>query len=42
MTLTPDRPPLGDEVDEVALRTRAPVPSEPPWMRRRDGSVTNW
>ena len=39
----PDRPGLGVEVDEAALRAAPPKPaSGPPRLRRPDGSVTNW
>jgi galactonate dehydratase len=40
--VVPDTPGLGVEVDEVAL-TREPFRFwEPPHLRRRDGSFTNW
>ncbi len=38
----PDRPGLGIEIDETALRAATPQPHEPPHLRRKDGSHTNW
>ncbi len=41
--VVPDRPGLGVEVDEAALRNAsAKAMSGPPRLRRPDGSVTNW
>ena len=37
-----DRPGLGVEVNEAALRNATPLEYEPPHLRRPDGSVTNW
>jgi len=37
-----DRPGLGVEVDEAALRASAPIEWEAPHLTRADGSVTNW
>lgn len=38
----PDRPGLGVEVNEAAIRAMAPTYIECPHLRRPDGSVTNW
>ena len=40
--VVPDRPGLGVEVDEDAIRAQTPQHVEPPHLRRPDGSVTNW
>ncbi|KAB0679535.1 mandelate racemase/muconate lactonizing enzyme family protein [Aureimonas leprariae] len=40
--LVPDAPGLGIEVDEAALTREAFRFAEPPHLRRRDGSYTNW
>ncbi len=37
-----DAPGLGVEVNEEELKSRSFVYSEPPHLRRRDGSFTNW
>jgi galactonate dehydratase len=37
-----DAPGLGIEVDERVIPHRPPVRSEPPHLRRSDGSYTNW
>lgn len=38
----PERPGLGVEVDEAAIRASRPVHVECPHLSRPDGSVTNW
>ncbi|MEL6965502.1 MAG: enolase C-terminal domain-like protein, partial [Pseudomonadota bacterium] len=40
--IVPDRPGLGVDVDEDAIRKQTPEHVEPPHLRRADGSVTNW
>ncbi len=40
--VVPETPGLGVEVDEDRLKASAFEYSEPPHLRRRDGSVTNW
>lgn len=40
--VVPDKPGLGVEVNEKALRSASPTHVESPHLRRADGSVTNW
>lgn len=40
--LVNDRPGLGVEVNEIALRAATPLNYEAPHLQRPDGSVTNW
>jgi galactonate dehydratase len=40
--IVPDTPGLGVDVDESYVRRQEFRPSEPPHLRRRDGSFTNW
>jgi galactonate dehydratase len=40
--LVNDRPGIGVEVDEAALRASKALKYEPPHLSHPDGSVTNW